>query len=99
MNVGILRFDTLISASDLAIQQGEGVIKCSTNSIPVVPGSYFLNIALSNNGVMQDYVQHACNLSFLSADFFKNGRFISETDAGLMKVLVPHTWRLGSEKA
>jgi hypothetical protein len=56
------------------------------------PGTYQVNIAFIENGVMQDYLAGALDFEVIPADFFRTGKLFSGEDANLAKVLFRHSW-------
>lgn len=94
MNVGVTRFDTGIAGHLPSVLPASGRISCSTESMPLVPGRYIINIAFLSNGVMQDYLVGAEYLDIVGTDYFKTGKIFDESDSKLARVLIRHKWDL-----
>ena len=94
MSVGVTRFDTDIAGNLPSILPESGRIVCTTESMPLAPGRYYVNIALLSNGVMQDYLPGAAFLDIHGSDYFNTGKIFNENDSKLIKVLVRHKWEL-----
>ena len=96
MNVGVTRFDTEIAGDLPSVLPKSGRIVCSTESAPIAPGRYFINIAFFCNGVMQDYLAGANYFDIIGSDFFNTGKIFNESDSKLTKVLIRHNWKMSS---
>ena len=94
MNVGVSRFDTEIAGNLPSALPASGRITCSTESIQLVPGRYFLNIAFLSNGIMEDYLAGAAFLDIIGSDYFNTGKTFNESDSKLVKILIRHKWEL-----
>jgi lipopolysaccharide transport system ATP-binding protein len=96
MNVGVARFDTDITGGLQSVLPASGRIVCSTESLPLAPGRYFINIALLSNGVVQDYLAGAVYMDIIGSDYFNTGKIFNESDLKLTKILIKHKWTLSS---
>jgi len=94
MTVGVSRLDTEIAGDLPEILPATGRISCSTESMPLVPGRYILNIAFYANGMMQDYLAGAVTIDINASDYFKTGKIFNESDSKLTKILIKHKWKL-----
>ena len=92
LNVGVTRFDTDIAQGLPSILPESGRIFCTTESLPLSPGRYFINIAFYSNGVMQDYMAGVAFLDIIGSDYFNTGKIFNESDSKLTKVLIRHKW-------
>ncbi|MBU1713125.1 MAG: ABC transporter ATP-binding protein [Proteobacteria bacterium] len=92
MNVGVARFDTEITGDLISVLPSSGRITCSTESAPLAPGRYFINIAFLSNGVIQDYLVGAVYIDIIGSDYFNTGKFFNESDLKLTKILIKHEW-------
>ena len=95
MNAGIVRFDSDLTGDELLVKEGETTVHCVTEAAPIMPGSYFINVAVIRQGEMEDYVARAAYLNFYPSDYFGSGRFFSESDSKLAKFMVRHKWSAG----
>lgn len=86
----VARFDSFIANTDSLLFDGqEAEAKCLIEGLNLVPGVYFLNIALYLNDVLEDYLQYKCSFEIIDNDYFKTGKNFS---ADLTKVLARHKW-------
>ncbi|MBU0764758.1 MAG: ABC transporter ATP-binding protein [Bacteroidetes bacterium] len=92
MNVGVARFDTAITGDLQSVLPLSGRIICSTESLPLAPGRYFINIAFLSNGVIQDYLAGAVYMDIIGSDYFNTGKTFNESDLKLTKILIKHAW-------
>ncbi len=92
LNTGIIRLDTEVTGGIPNMLDTMGKIICKAESINIVPGHYRLNIALFQNGIMDDYIRDAVSFDIAESDYFKTGRQI---DTKLAKILIKHSWKLG----
>ncbi|MES9899037.1 MAG: polysaccharide ABC transporter ATP-binding protein [Sedimenticola sp.] len=97
MNVGIMRFDSNLLGDELIIGEGDVSIHCITELVPIMPGSYFINIAILQQGGMEDYVTRAAYINFYPSDYFGSGRFYTNSDTKLVKFMVKHKWSIGDK--
>ncbi len=92
LNTGIIRLDTDVTGKIPNILCSTGKIICKAKNINIVPGHYRLNIALFQNGIMDDYIRDAASFDIRESDYFKTGKQI---DTKIAKVLIEHSWELG----
>jgi lipopolysaccharide transport system ATP-binding protein len=86
----VARFDSHISNEHGLFTTGrEGSLICSTDSINLMPGKYFLNIALFESNDMQDYLRNKCGFEIIDGDYFKTGKAFTPE---LAKILIKHKW-------
>lgn len=60
----------------------KGCFNCVIDRFPFPPGSYFLNITVRSNGVIEDWIQEAVILNVEAGDFFGTGRIPPSSHAG-----------------
>lgn len=86
----VARFDSFISNTESLLLNGEEAEAiCNIEGLHLVPGVYFLNIALYLNDVLEDYLQYKCSFEISDNDFFKTGK---NFPSDLTKVLARHKW-------
>lgn len=86
----IARFDSyIVNKEAIQITQKQGKLICVVKGLNIMPGTYFMNIALYGNDTLEDYLQSKCSFEITDNDFFKTGKNFS---ADLTKVLVEHIW-------
>jgi lipopolysaccharide transport system ATP-binding protein len=59
-----------------------GYFNCFIERFPFPPGSYFLNITVRSNGVIEDWIQEAVILNVEAGDFFGTGRVPPSSHTG-----------------
>ncbi len=69
--------------------QGKGTVHCKIPKWPLTSGRYSLNIAISQNGIMQDWVKDAVFIDSEDGDFYSTGRLVPGTHRC---VLIEHNW-------
>ena len=79
-NVGVLFFDSSTSSTLPETLPSKGFITCLTESIPLTPRRYFLNIAIKKTDLIHaDYIKHAAYFDVLTDNTY-----------GSTKALPPH---------
>ena len=84
----------IICSSDMTdpmpqmIRPGESRI-CCIPTLPLTAGSYLLTLFVEQDGVIQDWLPHACKFEVCDADFYGHGRNIPAGCEG-QTVLVSH---------
>jgi lipopolysaccharide transport system ATP-binding protein len=76
------------SAAFDSISQAGSFI-CSIKKFPLLQGNYLLNVSVSQNGIVQDWVQEAVNLEVENGDFYGTGKIVPTTHRS---VLVENNW-------
>ncbi len=66
-----------------------GSFICELKKLPIVSGKYMLNIIVSQNGIMQDWVQEAITFDVEDGDFYGTGKVIPATHKS---VLIENNW-------
>lgn len=89
---GILRFDSDAYSPFLLHNLKNGTITCiMTDHLNIMPGKYSVNIALFNNGVMEDYIAGKVIFDVVNDNYLGSSRTL-DTDR-LSKVLYKHLWK------
>jgi lipopolysaccharide transport system ATP-binding protein len=67
-----------------------GTFVCRIPDMPMIPGSYLINLYSTVNGVISDWVIEAATIDVAEGDFFGTGRL---PPPGYGSVLVSHDWK------
>ena len=73
----------------LELPSGRGTITCRLPRLPLLPGTYSLNVYCTVNGTIADWVTDAATVEVLPGDFFGTGRL---PPLGYGSVAVAHSW-------
>lgn len=85
-NVRVFRLDSELTGELPEQLPASGQITCLTSPTNLVPGEYFLNVAILTGGVsMADYVEYACTFSVEHEDFYGTGRLPTSKSIGLLR--------------
>lgn len=85
----IIDFDTKdLQASEHVGLQGAHSIKCSLPELNLTPGNYHVNIALLQNGIVEDHLESA--IAFEITEGLVGGRPVHSSTRGC--VVTPHRW-------
>lgn len=89
-NVRIYRLDSEATGELPETLPAEGSIKCVTGPINLMPGQYYINVAIYIGGKdIADYVEYACKLDVEITDFYGTGKLPeSQSTIGL----IGQTW-------
>jgi len=68
---------------------GKGTFVCRINKLPLMEGTYLLNVSLNQNGLMQDWVQEASTINVIAGDFYSTGKV---TPATHRSILIDNSW-------
>lgn len=68
----------------------KGYFICEIDKIPIMPGRYMLNLAINQNGIMQDWIQEAVTVDVESGDFYGTGKIVPNTHRS---VLIENRWQ------
>lgn len=71
--------------------QKEGTITCSIEKLPIVSGTYFLNLTICQNGIIEDWIQEAVTIEIEDGDFYGTGKLVPTTHRS---VLIPNKWSI-----
>ena len=91
---GVVRFDSDANA-DFSIDKNlqHGSISCiMEDHLNIIPGTYSVNIALFNNGVMEDYIAEKILFEVINDNYLGGSRTLDNNN--LAKVLYRHNWKL-----
>ena len=69
----------------------KGTLICEIGKLPLAAGRYILNIAISQNGVMQDWIQEAVSFDIESGDYYGTGKVLPATHKS---ILIENTWKI-----
>ncbi|HVO92887.1 MAG TPA: Wzt carbohydrate-binding domain-containing protein, partial [Terriglobales bacterium] len=97
-----LSFETLAGVKILSLQTqsqkgslpeivGSGAIECHIPEVPLVPGTYAVQLSCGATGSTLDFVPNAAYLQVIEADLFGTGR-LPHSNQGL--VVVHADWQL-----
>lgn len=85
-------FDTdLLGQNFDSLEKAEGIFVCLINQCPFSEGTYFINIAVRQNDIMEDWIQEAFSFEVIHGDYFDTGRTVPP---GYNGVLINHKWEL-----
>ena len=68
-----------------------GSFFCELKKLPIVAGKYMINIIVSQNGVMEDWVQEAIVFDVEDGDFYGTGRVVPATHKS---ILIENSWTI-----
>jgi len=94
---GMLRFDSDANAN-LSLKEStrEGEISCiMIDHLTIMPGKYSVNIALFNNGRMEDYIADKVFFDVVNDNYLGGSRTLDNND--LSKVLYRHDWKIKTD--
>jgi lipopolysaccharide transport system ATP-binding protein len=80
----------LVSNREIVLFE-EGYLDCIIENFPFSQGEYFLNPFVESNGIVQDWIESATQLSVIDGDFYGTGRNYPPGWEG-KTVLVRHRW-------
>ena len=95
---GILRFDSDSNAQiqfDSKVRFGKIICKVEDH-LTIMPGKYSANVALFNNGILEDHVVNKIRFHVINDNYLGGSRIVS--DGSLAKVLYRHSWSLEINK-
>jgi lipopolysaccharide transport system ATP-binding protein len=85
-------FDTgLLGQNFKDLEKTEGIFVCIINHCPFSEGLYYLNIAVRQNDIIEDWIQEAYSFEVIHGDFFNTGKIVPHGNNG---VLINHKWEL-----
>lgn len=91
---GILRFDSDANADikfDNKVRNGK-IICNAEDHLTLIPGKYFVNIALFNNGILEDHIVNKIQFDVINENYLGGSKTLDHES--LAKVLYRHSWRL-----
>ncbi|MEO8149868.1 MAG: ABC transporter ATP-binding protein [Bacteroidia bacterium] len=68
-----------------------GSFYCELKKLPIVAGRYLLNIIVSQNGIIEDWVQEAISFDVEDGDYYGTGKLVASTHRS---VLTDYNWTL-----
>ena len=87
---------THITGQDFQEIPERGVLVCKVEKLPLLPGTYRLNVLCAALGANIDSVQNAAELSVVPGDFFGTGKLPTSNYGSVM---VEHSWELERNSA
>ncbi len=90
----ILRFDSDANAKiELGDKSNNGAVSCvMEDHLTITPGRYSVNIAIFNNGVLEDHITGKVLFEIINDNYLGGSRTLD--DIKLAKVLYKHNWNL-----
>jgi lipopolysaccharide transport system ATP-binding protein len=86
----LLCFWSRLTNQDFATLPAQGKLVCRIPRLPLAPGSYILDLAVTVGGNRADKIKNAARLEVTPGDFFGTGRAINQVG----DVLCDHSWTL-----
>ena len=68
-----------------------GVVRCAITRLPLVEGSYRINVLVHRNRQAEDHVEGATRMVVEAGDFYRNGRL---PPANYAPFLIDHAWQM-----
>ena len=90
----ILFFSNRCTKTAFEILPRKGVLVCSSDDLSLVPGEYFVNVALGDSGGIIDHIENAASLHVLPADVYNSGYLPTQNES---YVFCRHSWHLKEE--
>ena len=75
---------------DYKLVKGNGCFTCHINKLPLMEGTYFVNVSVNDSGITQDWVQEAVFINVIAGDFYGTGKISAATHKS---VLIENSWR------
>ncbi len=69
---------------------GSGAFECQIQKLPLMDGTYLVNVSLNQGGLVQDWVQEASSINVIAGDFYGSGKLNPSTHRS---VLIENTWK------
>jgi len=88
---GALYVSNEVAGSSFEEVPAEGSLNCCFDKLPLLPGTYAVNLYCTVNGVVADWVQQAAQVTVEDGDFFGSGKLPPK---GYGSLAVPHTWEV-----
>lgn len=70
--------------------KGNGMFICNIKKLPLMEGSYFINVSVSENGITQDWVQEAVFVNVIAGDFYGTGKI---NPSSHRSILIENKWQ------
>ncbi len=77
------------SSSAFEKVENQGFFICQLQKFPLIQGTYLLNISVSQNGIVQDWIQEAISIDVENGDFYGTGKVVALSHKS---VLVDNKW-------
>ena len=84
-----------VSGQTLSGWSEAGYVSCRIPRLPLTSGTYNINLFISINGLVADWIQNAATFNVQSADYFGTGHLPPATHGSF---LVDHSWELHKKK-
>jgi lipopolysaccharide transport system ATP-binding protein len=88
---GVLYLSNDLVGDELSGLPNKGKVVCHLERLPLVAGSYSVNLYCKLNGILSDWIVDAARLEVEEGDFFNTGRKVSASHS---KILVQHSWKV-----
>jgi lipopolysaccharide transport system ATP-binding protein len=88
---GVVYLSNDLSGDEYESLPDRGVLACTFDKVPFMPGVYSVNIYCTVNGVLSDWITDAAYFEVSEGDYFGSGKV---PPAGYGSVLVAHNWRV-----
>jgi lipopolysaccharide transport system ATP-binding protein len=69
--------------------KGSGELICSIHKLPLMEGNYFVNVSITEKGILQDWVQEATSIQVIAGDFYGTGKINPPSHKS---ILIENTW-------
>ncbi len=79
------------SSSPFSSIPSKGSFHCIIEKLPLMSGRYTINLAISQNGILQDWIQEAVSFDVENGDFYGTGKVIPLTHKSM---LIENEWRV-----
>jgi lipopolysaccharide transport system ATP-binding protein len=86
---GALYLGSELVGCPLDLRESTGSIVCRFDKLPLLPGTYTLNVYCTVNGLLADWIVEAARFDVIGGDYFGTGRLPPQ---GYGTVAVSHTW-------
>jgi lipopolysaccharide transport system ATP-binding protein len=70
--------------------KGNGMFICNIKKLPLMEGSYFMNVSVSEKGITQDWVQEAVFVNVIAGDFYGTGKI---NPSSHRSILIENKWQ------
>jgi lipopolysaccharide transport system ATP-binding protein len=88
---GVLFLNNEMTGNSFDAVPPRGTFVCAFNKLPLLPGSYTVNLYCTANGITADWVIDAARIDVAEGDFFETGRLPPK---GYGALAVSHDWKL-----
>ncbi len=77
------------SSGPFSSVKSKGTFICELKKLPIVAGKYIMNIVISQNGIMEDWVQEAITFDVEDGDYYGTGKIIPSSHKS---ILIENSW-------